>query len=306
MLRYAQLLIGLSLACTGLQTYAAQCDGMTVSRALITDRVDNREPGNEVIAVDGHSALFAFTEVRDGNGQTLLHRWYHDDEPVADIRLSIRGDRWRTWSSKNLGLRRDNRWHVEIINEAGCVLEVLSLGNMDLAALEPIKALLAQGLLADAKEQLAALSAQQPDQAQGWQAHMRPRLALASARQEIEEDQLYVARARLEALASRDPALTQQRDQAMEELEARQRALDSDTALKLASRERLASDKPAPCNLIEMELEQWLASDELDALTVMERRDDTDSAQLTLLDSRTGTSHELSLGCLSSPQPDQP
>ena len=280
---------------------ASPCEGLTLTRALLTDRVEDREPGDAVTQVTDQGALFAFTEVEGGAGRTLVHRWSHQGDIAADIPLAVRGDRWRTWSSKNLGLRRDNNWQVEVLDDQGCVLTVLALNPAPDPLLAPVQQLLERGQLGDAKLALAGLQKAHPDKAAQLNGQIRPWLVLASAQREIREDQLYLARSRLEGLDSPDQSLIRRRDQALMELAARQRVLDHELALKLEARESLARDKPLPCALTEEEVDDWLASAGLEALTVMDRVAGETRLEMELLDTRTGTSHTLTLPCVGTP-----
>lgn len=288
----AALLLPVSAAAS-----AQACDGLVLARALLTSEIDNREPGKEVRAVSDQPALFAFTEVLEGNGRTLVHRWRHDGEVAAEITLSIRGDRWRTWSSKNLGLRRDNGWQVDILDDSGCLLTRLTLNAAPDPLLAPVRALLEAGELGDAKLALARLEQQHPDKAGALAAEIRPWLVLASAEQEIEEDQLYLAQSRLDALVSDDGALVQQRDAALARLAERKRLLDHELALKLEAMETMARDKPLHCELTARNLDDWLTTAPLSSVTVMDRVNGRQRLEMEVLDTRTGTSHTLSVPC---------
>ncbi|MFW5452431.1 DUF2914 domain-containing protein [Thioalkalivibrio sulfidiphilus] len=103
-----------------------------VARAQFTTGVVDREP---VDAVRGVSAdtdrLFFFTELRDLQGQHVVHRWEYAGEPVAVVGFDVGGPRWRVWSSKQMEPEQTGTWRVYVVKEDGSVLasEELSFGD---------------------------------------------------------------------------------------------------------------------------------------------------------------------------------
>jgi hypothetical protein len=66
--------------------------------------------------------LFFFTEVRKLKGQTISHLWFHQDQLMAEISLTISADRYRTYSSKNIMPSQTGQWRVEAVTEQGELL----------------------------------------------------------------------------------------------------------------------------------------------------------------------------------------
>src|SRR5690606_39572099 len=70
----------------------------------------------------------------DLRGETLVHRWFFNDVLQAEVKLSVAGDRWRTWSRKNIGNNRDGSWKVTVVTASGC-----ELANRQLSSDTPLR-----------------------------------------------------------------------------------------------------------------------------------------------------------------------
>lgn len=89
-----------------------------VLSAFVTDVVENRVPGNEIIRFSLNDTATYYTEFKDiGDEKTVTHQWVYVDENGSEKEifrkdLSIKGDRWRTWTSKKLHLKGEWRVHL--------------------------------------------------------------------------------------------------------------------------------------------------------------------------------------------------
>ena len=72
--------------------------------------------------------IYFFTELRDMEGQTAVHRWEHDGKVVSEVKFNVRGPRWRVWSSKTFMPSAKGEWKVSVLNGAG---EVIAEDVMD-------------------------------------------------------------------------------------------------------------------------------------------------------------------------------
>jgi len=97
----------------------------TVSRALFTIGIDNREPVIMVdsISADSYNSISFFTELNGMTGKTVTHQWMFDDRVMFEKSFEVGGDRWRVWTSKTLLPDWTGTWTVKVINENGSVLE---------------------------------------------------------------------------------------------------------------------------------------------------------------------------------------
>ena len=92
--------------------------------AVLARNVADRAPQDTGTAFpDSVGSVVLWMRVTGGNGQTLHHVWFHGDDNVGDVALTIGGSPWRTWSRKNIPADAKGAWHVEIRDEAGAVLK---------------------------------------------------------------------------------------------------------------------------------------------------------------------------------------
>jgi hypothetical protein len=94
-----------------------------VERAALTASVVDREPQGRVKQLtNDRDRIFYFTDVRGMQGETLIHRWELNGEVVIEVSLVIGGDRWRTYSTKQLDPSALGDWTVSAIDASGRVL----------------------------------------------------------------------------------------------------------------------------------------------------------------------------------------
>ncbi len=94
-----------------------------VERALFSTTMENREPGDVVVRVDGTpQEVYFFTELRQLSGHTVTHRWEYAGEVVAEVPFEVGGPRWRVYSKKRLLPDQTGKWSVVVVDESGWVL----------------------------------------------------------------------------------------------------------------------------------------------------------------------------------------
>lgn len=92
----------------------------SVIRSVFTTGIQEREPIDKLKDTAGKSNnLFYFTELRDMSGQTATHRWEFGGKVVSEVKFSVRGPRWRVWSSKAFTPGWAGEWKVSVLNGAG-------------------------------------------------------------------------------------------------------------------------------------------------------------------------------------------
>ncbi len=70
--------------------------------------------------------LYAFTRVIGAEGDTrVYHKWYHGNDLVADVPLTVRSGNWRTWSTKNVQPEWTGDWRLVVVSENGSILETI-------------------------------------------------------------------------------------------------------------------------------------------------------------------------------------
>jgi len=95
----------------------------SVARAQFTSAIEEREPVDELSRVENDlQTVYFFSELRDMDGQTVVHRWSYDGNVMADVDFAVGGPRWRVHSSKNLLPEWTGTWVVDVINANGTVV----------------------------------------------------------------------------------------------------------------------------------------------------------------------------------------
>lgn len=102
--------------------------GGSVSRAVFTNAVVNREPVDQLLRIV-HEArhVYFFTELKGLTGETIFHRWERDGTVVAEVPFEVGGPRWRVWSSHTLATDGYGQWRVSIVSEDGRVIDSRTL-----------------------------------------------------------------------------------------------------------------------------------------------------------------------------------
>lgn len=96
----------------------------TVSRAQFTSSMLDREPTDDLSAVALNTEkMFFFTELRNMDGTTITHRWSLNGAVMAEVSFNVRASRWRVYSSKTLLPEWRGDWVVDVLDDAGTVIE---------------------------------------------------------------------------------------------------------------------------------------------------------------------------------------
>jgi len=92
----------------------------SVAKGVFTTGVVDRQPVDEVNSVYTHTKkLFFFTDIRNMQGKTVLHRWLHEGRILAEVSFEVGGPRWRIYSSKNLSDEWLGNWKAEVLDSEG-------------------------------------------------------------------------------------------------------------------------------------------------------------------------------------------
>lgn len=94
---------------------AAEVDG-SVARAAFTTGIADHEPVDHVTRVtnDVREVDF-FTDLRDLEGHTVVHRWLYHGKVMAEVPFEVKGPRWRVHSSKRLDPSWTGDWTVSVV-----------------------------------------------------------------------------------------------------------------------------------------------------------------------------------------------
>jgi Protein of unknown function (DUF2914) len=120
------LALWLLMPCMALgEDTAAPAQGAQVARAQFTTAIENREPVDKVAVLSPPAdEIFFFTDLRDLQGHTVVHRWRYRGEVVSQVRFEVGGPRWRVFSKKVLEPDEIGEWSVTVVDETDWPLYV--------------------------------------------------------------------------------------------------------------------------------------------------------------------------------------
>jgi hypothetical protein len=91
-----------------------------VSRSAFTSEIADREPVDQITALENDAtSIYFFSELVGLEGQTVVHRWEHNGEMLAEVPFEVGGPRWRVYSSKKLDPLWLGEWSVRVVDGAG-------------------------------------------------------------------------------------------------------------------------------------------------------------------------------------------
>lgn len=291
---------------TGTPETADACHGISLAQSRFAMAIADRTPIGQAptsIPTD-HDAVFFFNDIRNGKNQTMLHRWYYQNELVSEVSLAIGGDRWRTWSRKRLGQRRSGDWKIEVVTRDGCVLDTQSLpASIALPVLTEARSLLSQNDLIGARLLVKEMMPEYIAYRSRLENFLNEELALAQAKASIDEGQLYIADARLtqlESIGTLDSKMKEQLGETRNTLEARRQQMNTQTALSLSAFQQTQqrSLNGGDCPSSETQIAQKISIlPNNDTLIISAWAQKEHQVEVSLIDQRTGFLHALILDC---------
>ncbi|MBT3309626.1 MAG: DUF2914 domain-containing protein [Gammaproteobacteria bacterium] len=97
-----------------------------VSRGRFTRQVDRnkREPVDQVCQLSSdEKRIFYFSDLHNQQGKQIFHLWEYQGREMAKVALgTVKGARWRVWSSKNLIASWSGTWVLKVVTKEGSVL----------------------------------------------------------------------------------------------------------------------------------------------------------------------------------------
>lgn len=95
-----------------------------ITRGVFTTEIVDKEPVSELKDISVETTrVYYFTEITGLNGHTITHRWEYNGQVFAEVEFKVSGDRWRTWSSKNMLSSWAGKWQVSVLDEGGNIIE---------------------------------------------------------------------------------------------------------------------------------------------------------------------------------------
>ncbi|PLX70023.1 MAG: DUF2914 domain-containing protein [Denitrovibrio sp.] len=97
----------------------------SVSRIIMTDKIENREPvGSAIKFKTDVENIYCFTEIETDKYPTeVTHIWIYDKNIEAEIKLPVKSPKWRTYSSKAIQTNWKGNWKVEVYAEDGKLID---------------------------------------------------------------------------------------------------------------------------------------------------------------------------------------
>lgn len=112
----------LILVCFSFVSFSAYCAG--ISRSIFSTEIIDKEPVSILKEISAEvTRVYFFTEITGLSGHTISHRWEYNGQVLAELEFKVNGDRWRTWSSKNMLSSWLGKWQVSVLDEAGNIIE---------------------------------------------------------------------------------------------------------------------------------------------------------------------------------------
>ncbi len=84
--------------------------------------VQQREPMDPITSTRVGDSVVGWTQVQTGVEEiTIMHRWLHEDQPMAEVPLNIHGSAYRTWSRKTIS--EPGHWKWQVVDSGGHVVK---------------------------------------------------------------------------------------------------------------------------------------------------------------------------------------
>jgi Protein of unknown function (DUF2914) len=93
-----------------------------VKRAVVCSSIIEHEPTDSLTVISPTTGrVFFFTELLGMEGDTITHRWSRDNARVAEVRISVTGDRYRCHSSRSVA-GKHGQWNVQVLDDDGVMI----------------------------------------------------------------------------------------------------------------------------------------------------------------------------------------
>jgi hypothetical protein len=97
---------------------AAVSGDMVVSRSAIALDIVEHEPVDTSTSFPPTvKRLYCFTEIKNGDGREIEHRWYWNDDMLNSVSLGITSNRHRTYSAKTIVPGMVGEWRVAVVDK---------------------------------------------------------------------------------------------------------------------------------------------------------------------------------------------
>jgi len=115
------------------QTRRGEDNRLGLVQATMCETVTDGKPVNAAVVFstqrEGVSCFTVFDPVSEDT--FIYHKWFHRDNAIARIKLSLKPPRWSTYSSIHLRESDKGPWRVEIVDNQDHRLETLRFSITD-------------------------------------------------------------------------------------------------------------------------------------------------------------------------------
>lgn len=102
---------------------------LKITELAVTTKIVRNKPIDSVHRISSASvkALYCFTRITApaDTDTTIKHVWYRGDEKAGEYELPVKGERWRTYSKKEIQRGWAGDWRVEILDSDGNLLKTI-------------------------------------------------------------------------------------------------------------------------------------------------------------------------------------
>jgi hypothetical protein len=93
---------------------------LTADVQICTEITDRACAGGATAFDANVGKLYCWSQVTGGSGEaTIKHIWSHAGKVLLEVPLTVKGNRWRTWSSKNIAASQTGEWEVKVVDASG-------------------------------------------------------------------------------------------------------------------------------------------------------------------------------------------
>lgn len=95
----------------------------SVTKAVFTTAVVGGEPADFLTEIDNTVPEVVFFTVLEGmSGQTVTHRWKYNGAVMATVKLDVKRDVDKVWSTNNMEPEWIGEWDVEVVDSSGQII----------------------------------------------------------------------------------------------------------------------------------------------------------------------------------------
>ncbi|HEX9022345.1 MAG TPA: DUF2914 domain-containing protein [Geobacteraceae bacterium] len=100
---------------------------LKITEMAVTTKIVRGNPIDAVHRISSASvkALYCFTRLTSESGAdtAIKHVWYRDGVKVGEYELPVKGEKWRTYSKKQVEKGMSGDWRVDALDSSGKLLK---------------------------------------------------------------------------------------------------------------------------------------------------------------------------------------